>query len=78
MAVAAVYLDHHWVIDVIAGWVVAVVAVLIAGWCLRRLKLQLRQGALLRPDPTPLDPRTGGVLDSAPGRSGSPEGEAAA
>jgi membrane-associated phospholipid phosphatase len=27
MAVAAVYLDHHWVIDVLAGWTVAVVAV---------------------------------------------------
>jgi hypothetical protein len=30
MAVAAVYLDHHWVIDVLAGWAVAVVAVLLA------------------------------------------------
>jgi membrane-associated phospholipid phosphatase len=28
MATAAVYLDHHWVLDVVAGWLVAVVAVL--------------------------------------------------
>lgn len=32
MAVAAVYLDHHWVIDVIAGWLVAIVSV----WLARR------------------------------------------
>jgi membrane-associated phospholipid phosphatase len=31
MAVAAVYLDHHWVIDVIGGWLLAAVAVWIAG-----------------------------------------------
>lgn len=27
MATAAVYLDHHWVIDVLAGWAVAIVSV---------------------------------------------------
>jgi inositol phosphorylceramide synthase catalytic subunit len=27
---AAVYLDHHWILDAIAGWVLAVVAVLVA------------------------------------------------
>ena len=36
MATAAVYLDHHWIIDVLAGWVVAVASVWIAGWGLRR------------------------------------------
>lgn len=30
MAFAAVYLDHHWVIDVVAGWAVAVVGVVLA------------------------------------------------
>lgn len=30
MAVAAVYLDHHWVIDVLAGWLVAIVSVWVA------------------------------------------------
>jgi inositol phosphorylceramide synthase catalytic subunit len=30
MAVAAVYLDHHWVIDVLAGWFIAIVAVWLA------------------------------------------------
>jgi membrane-associated phospholipid phosphatase len=38
MATAAVYLDHHWVVDVIAGWVVAVVSVWIAGWGLRWIR----------------------------------------
>lgn len=37
MAWAAVYLDHHWVWDVIAGWAVALVSVLAAGYALRRL-----------------------------------------
>jgi membrane-associated phospholipid phosphatase len=37
MAVAAVYLDHHWVIDVVAGWLVAIVAVVAATWLGRRL-----------------------------------------
>ncbi len=36
MFLAAVYLDHHWIIDAIAGWIVAVVAVWIAGRLLRR------------------------------------------
>ena len=27
MASAAVYLDHHWLLDVVAGWVTAVIAV---------------------------------------------------
>ncbi len=36
MAAAAVYLDHHWVLDVLAGWLVALVAVFVAGWGLRR------------------------------------------
>lgn len=29
MATAALYLDHHWVLDVLAGWVIAVVAVVV-------------------------------------------------
>ena len=78
MAVAAVYLDHHWVIDVIAGWVVATVAVLAAGWCLRRVPPQPERAALLRPEPGPLDACPAGVLDPAPGRAGDSEGEAAA
>jgi hypothetical protein len=31
MACAALYLDHHWVLDVLGGWLVAIVAVLTAG-----------------------------------------------
>ncbi|MNC94663.1 PAP2 superfamily protein [compost metagenome] len=27
---AAVYLDHHWILDAIAGWILAIVAVLVA------------------------------------------------
>ena len=30
MSIAAVYLDHHWVIDVLAGWATAVIAVFLA------------------------------------------------
>lgn len=37
MFVAAVYLDHHWIVDALAGWLVAIVAVLLA----RRLLLRL-------------------------------------
>lgn len=36
MASAAVYLDHHWVIDVIAGWATALVAVFLARRLLER------------------------------------------
>lgn len=36
---AAVYLDHHWIIDAIAGWLVAVVAVVLVAWVFR-----LREG----------------------------------
>jgi hypothetical protein len=32
-----VYLDHHWVIDVLAGWVTAVFAVLLADPLVDRL-----------------------------------------
>jgi membrane-associated phospholipid phosphatase len=31
MFTASLYLDHHWVVDAIAGWCVAVAAVLVAG-----------------------------------------------
>ncbi|HEY8943217.1 MAG TPA: phosphatase PAP2 family protein [Polyangiaceae bacterium] len=41
MAFAAVYLDHHWVLDVLAGWLVAIVAVFVA----RRLVARLGAGA---------------------------------
>ena len=37
MAAAAVYLDHHWVIDVIAGWALAVVAVFFSRRVVQRL-----------------------------------------
>ena len=36
MFLAAVYLDHHWIIDAIAGWLVAIVSVVAAGRLLRR------------------------------------------
>jgi membrane-associated phospholipid phosphatase len=35
MSAAAMYLDHHWAVDVIAGWLTAVASVVIAGVCLR-------------------------------------------
>lgn len=38
MATAAVYLDHHWVIDVVAGWFVAAIAVMSATWLARRAR----------------------------------------
>jgi membrane-associated phospholipid phosphatase len=44
MATAAVYLDHHWVLDVLAGWLVALIAVFLAAWGLRRYgELQRRE-----------------------------------
>jgi membrane-associated phospholipid phosphatase len=30
MATSALYLDHHWVLDVLGGWLVAIVAVIAA------------------------------------------------
>ncbi len=33
---AAVYLDHHWILDAIAGWLVAIIAVSVAPRILRR------------------------------------------
>jgi inositol phosphorylceramide synthase catalytic subunit len=36
MALSAVYLDHHWVIDVLGGWAVAASAVLLADLAIRR------------------------------------------
>ncbi len=39
MACAAVYLDHHWILDVIAGWGVAIVSVVVAKRLLLRLGL---------------------------------------
>ncbi len=36
MALAAVYLDHHWIIDAIAGWIVAIVSVAFVGWVIRK------------------------------------------
>lgn len=33
---AAVYLDHHWILDALAGWLVAIVAVVAAGALLER------------------------------------------
>jgi inositol phosphorylceramide synthase catalytic subunit len=33
---AAVYLDHHWILDALAGWLLALVAVLLAGRLLRK------------------------------------------
>lgn len=36
---AAVYLDHHWILDAIAGWLLAVIAVVVARVLLRRFNL---------------------------------------
>jgi membrane-associated phospholipid phosphatase len=35
MSTAAMYLDHHWAIDVVAGWVTAITSVALAGAWLR-------------------------------------------
>lgn len=39
MFLAAVYLDHHWILDAIAGWIVAIVSVAAAKLLLVRLGL---------------------------------------
>jgi membrane-associated phospholipid phosphatase len=36
MAFSAVYLDHHWVIDVMAGWLIAIFSVRFASWLCAR------------------------------------------
>jgi membrane-associated phospholipid phosphatase len=45
MFFAAVYLDHHWILDAIAGWAVAVVAVLLATRLTARQAAPLTHGA---------------------------------
>jgi membrane-associated phospholipid phosphatase len=35
MSLAAMYLDHHWVVDILAGWITAALSVVIAGAWLR-------------------------------------------
>jgi membrane-associated phospholipid phosphatase len=46
MFAAAVYLDHHWILDALAGWAVAVVAVFLA------TRLTARQALSLSPAPS--------------------------
>lgn len=53
MALAAVYLDHHWMIDVIAGWTVAVVSVALAGAWLRARGVVLDSLLVARPAAVP-------------------------
>ena len=36
MFCAAIYLDHHWIVDGLAGWMIAVVSVALSGWLIRR------------------------------------------
>jgi len=50
VAFAAVYLGHHWVIDVVAGWALAIASCL-AGDAVARLRqgVRSRAGAVLRP-----------------------------
>jgi membrane-associated phospholipid phosphatase len=50
MAFAAVYLDHHWVIDVVTGWLVAVVSVLMASWLCSPRPVEDRR-AIAPPEP---------------------------
>jgi hypothetical protein len=38
---AAVYLDHHWILDAIAGWLLAIAAVILAKKALSRLQLEV-------------------------------------
>jgi hypothetical protein len=45
MFVASVYLDHHWVIDGLLGWAIALAAVWIAGVLLRRRSVPASLGA---------------------------------
>ena len=45
MFVASMYLDHHWLVDGLAGWLLAVVAVAVAGFMLRRVERATKPGA---------------------------------
>jgi membrane-associated phospholipid phosphatase len=50
MFAAAVYLDHHWIVDAIAGWLVGFVAVVLARRALKARE-RWRQGSLAAPEP---------------------------
>ncbi|APR83393.1 PAP2 family protein [Minicystis rosea] len=45
MFFSAIYLDHHWVLDALAGWTVVAIAVTITGYVLRRREAQPISGA---------------------------------
>ena len=59
MFVASMYLDHHWLVDGLAGWVLAVVAVGLAGSLLRRVEHSTKSRVL--PEALP------GASSSVPG-----------
>lgn len=56
MASAALYLDHHWVLDVLAGWLVAGVAVLATGQWIERSQPSGLQIPSPVPSPAASDP----------------------
>jgi membrane-associated phospholipid phosphatase len=49
MAVAAVYLDHHWILDAIAGWLLAIVSVAVTGVALKKLSRRAEPRLALEP-----------------------------
>jgi membrane-associated phospholipid phosphatase len=53
MAGAAVYLDHHWLIDVLAGWATALVAVVLADRLVDRLDAARPAATLASPKVSP-------------------------
>ena len=79
MAVAAVYLDHHWIVDVLAGWGVASVSVWIASTGLARVERRVDTQTTLGPNgaallPVPVPARARPVSMSDEERSGAKEG----
>jgi membrane-associated phospholipid phosphatase len=58
MALAAMYLDHHWAVDVVAGWFTALASVVIArAWLNYRGRVSERAREPVKSRPRPSSPR---------------------
>jgi membrane-associated phospholipid phosphatase len=49
MFVASLYLDHHWIVDAVAGWVIAVVAVSVSPRLIMRFNVERASTTAVQP-----------------------------
>jgi membrane-associated phospholipid phosphatase len=56
---ASLYLDHHWIVDGLAGWLLAAVSVWVAELAVRRLTSVVPQSTSERPATPEVEPASG-------------------